>query len=146
MKIHPPLIASAWLLITAGVSQATPGLPRVPGAFRPLAALPFAGGGLLGLWALWTFRRHRTTYEPFETPAALVVAGPYRFTRNPMYVGLALVLTGIALASRRLPLLLAPLGFVVTINATQIPREEALLAHLFGPTYADYRRRVPRWL
>jgi len=96
----------------------------------------------------FAFRRARTTVNPLRPDAAseLVTSGPYRITRNPMYVGHALVLTGWTIV------LAHPLGFVVVpafvlwIDRLQIPPEEAALAALFPDAFADYTQRVRRWL
>jgi protein-S-isoprenylcysteine O-methyltransferase Ste14 len=96
--------------------------------------------------ALGIFRKRSTTTIPFETPTSLVTSGPYRFTRNPMYVGLTLVYLGVA-GTRAdiwpvivLPVMLAYVNFIV------LPVEERHLQNAFGDAYADYGARVRRWL
>ena len=94
------------------------------------------------------FLRHRTTVDPVRVERAqhLVVDGPNRLTRNPMYLGLAGVLLSHAIA-RRSPSAVIPLiGFVWLIDRYQIPAEEAALAARFGQDYLDYKEAVPRWL
>jgi len=96
--------------------------------------------------ALGIFRKRSTTTIPFETPTSLVTSGPYRFTRNPMYVGLTLVYLGVAGTRAEiwpvivLPVMLAYVNFIV------IPVEERHLRDAFGDEYADYGARVRRWL
>lgn len=96
--------------------------------------------------ALGIFRKTKTTTVPHETPSTLVTSGPYRFTRNPMYVGLTLVYLGVAGARLEiwpailLPVLLAYINFVV------IPVEEQNLRGVFGDAYQQYGARVGRWL
>jgi protein-S-isoprenylcysteine O-methyltransferase Ste14 len=96
--------------------------------------------------ALGIFRKRSTTTIPFETPTSLVTSGPYRFTRNPMYVGLTLVYLGVAGTRAEiwpvivLPVMLAYVNFIV------IPVEERHLQNAFGDAYADYGARVRRWL
>ena len=148
MHIHPPIIAEACLLAAFGLHALLPGA-RFP---FPFDGHQVIGGGvivtglLLSSLGIRHFRRHQTTVEPFGTPTALVATGPYRFTRNPMYLGIVTTLLGIALVVATVPFLLAPLAFFVIINATQIPREEAKLTALFGDAYTNYRQRVGRWL
>ncbi len=94
------------------------------------------------------FLRHRTTVDPVRVERAqhLVVDGPNRLTRNPMYLGLAGALLSHAIA-RRSPSAVIPLiGFVWLIDRYQIPAEEAALAARFGQDYLDYKEAVPRWL
>ena len=98
------------------------------------------------LSALTLFARRRTTLAPHHRSAALVTTGVYRWTRNPMYLGLTLVYVGVsALMWAFWPLLFLPLP-VIAMNASVIPMEERLLAEVFGATYATYKTRVRRWI
>jgi protein-S-isoprenylcysteine O-methyltransferase Ste14 len=106
----------------------------------------FALGAVIAAWGLVTFYRARTTTVPGETSNQLVTWGPYRFTRNPMYVGLTLAYLGEAGMLRQTwPLALLPL-VLAYLNWTVIPVEEAKLSEAFGEEYATYQRRVRRWL
>jgi protein-S-isoprenylcysteine O-methyltransferase Ste14 len=92
------------------------------------------------------FIRSRTTVIPHHRSSALVTQGAYRWTRNPMYVGLTFVYIGIAALSAAVwPLLLLPLPLLV-IDRWVIPREERQLEEVFGSDYTTYRQRVRRWL
>jgi protein-S-isoprenylcysteine O-methyltransferase Ste14 len=104
-----------------------------------------AGFALVG-WAFATFRRARTAIIPHHPASQLVRGGPYRYTRNPMYVSLTLVYFGLALIfDKTWPLGLLPL-VVIALRRLVIAREEAYLARTFGDAYAEYRREVRRWL
>jgi protein-S-isoprenylcysteine O-methyltransferase Ste14 len=105
-----------------------------------------AAGLSLGLLALLHFRQRRTTFVPHGEPTALVMAGPYMWTRNPMYLGLFTLLLGFALYSGGLPLFLAPAAFSLILDRAHIPYEEARLSKLFGEAYNEYQKRVARWL
>jgi protein-S-isoprenylcysteine O-methyltransferase Ste14 len=148
VRVPPPIVAAACLLGAAALHFLVP-VARFP---FPFPGHQVIGGGIIVCGLLLSsigirhFRRHYTTVEPFGTPTALVTTGPYRFTRNPMYLGIVLTLSGIALTVATLPFLLAPLAFFLIINATQIPREEATLTGIFGDEYTRYRQRVRRWL
>jgi len=103
-------------------------------------------GLLLGLTALGLFRREGTKPEPWKPSSALVTGGVFRFTRNPMYLGMLLLYAGGALMAGG-PLTLGPLILVFLIlNFYVIGREEAYLERRFGEAYAAYRERVRRWL
>lgn len=147
-KIPPPVIAllcagSAWLL-----ARATPGLTQD----WPLRLWVTAGlvgiGLLLDMWGLLAFRRAGTTLNPLapERSSAVVQAGPYRFTRNPMYLGMACVLLGACAWLANPFTLLAVVAFVAYITRFQILPEERVLLGKFGAPYADYLRAVRRWL
>ena len=96
--------------------------------------------------ALGIFKRASTTTVPFEKPSTLVTSGPYRFSRNPMYVALTLVYLGVAGTRNEIwPLLLLPL-VLVYVNFLVIPFEERRLDDVFGKAYQAYGARVRRWL
>ena len=141
----PPAV----LLAMAGLTQhvMTRGREVTPSSMA--VAAPVAGGSLCLLaGSAGNFLRHRTTVDPVRVERAqhLVVDGPNRLTRNPMYLGLAGVLLSHAIA-RRSPSAVIPLiGFVWLIDRYQIPAEEAALAARFGQDYLDYKEAVPRWL
>ena len=106
----------------------------------------FSIGALIAGWGLYTFRKARTTTVPGRVSAALVTGGPYRFSRNPMYVGLVIAYVGEATLLRQLwPLILLPL-VVGYVNWTVIPLEQRKLTEVFGDEYTRYRKRVRRWL
>ena len=100
----------------------------------------------LGGWAVWTFRRAGTTPHPHGEVTAFVVAGPFRFSRNPMYVTNVLFQIGVALLlNNGWILLLAPVTWLV-LDRVVIAGEERYLADKYGPEFDAYRRRVRRWL
>lgn len=92
------------------------------------------------------FRRARTSILPNQPATTIVASGPYRWSRNPMYVAMTLLSAGVALVFNALwPLLFVPLAVIVTDRYT-IAREEQYLERAFGDVYRDYKRRVRRWL
>ena len=101
---------------------------------------------LLDTRAMLRFRRHRTPVNPARRAEALVTDGSYRFTRNPMYVGMACAYAGAALAAGALWSLALLPGVLLLIDRAIIPREERHLAERFAEDYDRYRRRVRRWL
>lgn len=146
MRVKPPIVALLCLVVAIGVHWLTPSLRfAFPG--QQVVGVGVALAGLATVvFAFRQFATRETTVEPFGTPTALVTSGPYRFTRNPMYLSMLLILIGIAVFVGSVPLLLAPAAFFAIINASQIPSEERRLLGLFGDEYANYRRRVRRWL
>jgi protein-S-isoprenylcysteine O-methyltransferase Ste14 len=105
-----------------------------------------AAGFGTAAWGIATLMRLRTTFFPDREASRLVVTGPYRYSRNPMYVGMTSVYSGVALITNSAwALLLLP--FVLIFVATRvIGREERYLKRTFGEAYAEYCRRVRRWL
>jgi protein-S-isoprenylcysteine O-methyltransferase Ste14 len=104
-------------------------------------------GGALAVWCIVTFAfAGKGTPAPFDPPRKLVVAGPYRFVRNPMYLGAALALGGAAVVYRSPPLLGYVALFLLAAHLFVVGYEEPKLARLFGEQYGAYRARVRRWL
>jgi protein-S-isoprenylcysteine O-methyltransferase Ste14 len=109
-------------------------------------AVVFAVGAVIAGWGLILFHRARTTTTPGKASDALVTRGPYRFTRNPMYVGLIVAYVGeMGLLVQIAPII--PLLLVIAyVNWIVIPVEENQLRGLFGGDYVQFCNRVPRWL
>lgn len=105
------------------------------------------GGAALGLACIAVFvTRGGGTQAPFDAPRAFVPSGPYRFVRNPMYIGGAGVLAGSAFALQSPAILAFSAVTLVGAHTFVLLYEEPHLQRLFGPTYADYRARVHRWI
>ena len=97
-------------------------------------------------WSLWLFGRHQTGLLPGQATNAMIEEGPYRLSRNPLYVGLLALYLGLALLARTFwGLVLLPVAVLLVLRGAIVP-EERFLHERFGATYDDYRRRVRRWL
>src|SRR5512144_1963911 len=106
----------------------------------------FLAGAIVAGWAWFIFRRAGTTRVPGELSTRLVTSGPYRMSRNPMYVGLAIAYLGEATLLRQFwPVLLLPL-VITYLNWMVIPLEEQRLRDVFDSEYDRYRARVRRWV
>ena len=147
VKLPPPIWAVVYVLICAAVSWLL-GWPRLPG-------LPVAWLGIALVAVAWVppvsalilFRRAGTEVNPMSpTNRALVTGGPYRFTRNPMYLGLVILTLGIALWMGAWPMFIAPVATFATANWVHIPFEEAKMRRQFGTEYDSYVARVRRWI
>jgi len=142
----PPLIFVAGLVVGFGLEALLPGVD-LP------ALIEWGLGGLLvvaGLGLLLSFNtsfsRRGTAVEPWKPTTAIVTTGPYRFTRNPAYLGMALTYVGIAVMSSAVWVLL-PLPIVLAvIDRGVIAREERYLDRKFGEEYLGYKRGVRRWI
>ena len=146
LRFPPPLIY-LWCLglgIGAELIEPTPNPPtwlRILGAVVGLAAM-----FTLDTTAMTRFARARTPVNPMQAPRTIVTDGPYRFTRNPMYLGMAILYTGIALTAGLLwALALLPV-VVLAVDRIVIAREERYLAARFGDEYERYLARVRRWI
>jgi protein-S-isoprenylcysteine O-methyltransferase Ste14 len=117
------------------------------GVMLPISGALIAVGAGCYLWSVWNFAlRGRGTPLPFDAPKRLVIQGPYRYTRNPMYLGVFVALSGWLLLFQSLVHALYLLAIVVAVNLYVIGYEEPHLRQVFGSEYAEYMARVPRWL
>ncbi len=149
MTKHPFLVPPpVWLIAAGGVQHAVAGRRRPTRASKVLAAALAAAAGGLACSAILTFLRAGTTIDPEHPQRAsvLVTEGPFRYTRNPMYVALTGVLLAHAMLRRSLLAIAPVIGFVAVIDLVQIPAEERALRARFGRRYDRYRRETPRWM
>ena len=123
-------------------------LPFVPASVRAawVGVAIFALAFALGVWAIVTIRKAGTQVETYKPTTAIVANGPYRFTRNPIYLGMMLGLFGLAIALDSLWLLAMLVPFYLVIRYGVVAREEAYLERKFGDVYLGYKSRVRRWL
>ena len=145
-RLIPPVYFLGALVLALVLHMAVPLSQLFPSPWRWFGVAPVACGGVLILIAGWSFNRHNTTVKPFADSTALVTTGVFRITRNPMYLGLSLILIGVVWllgsATPWLPALLFP----VLLDRLFIVPEEHKLDKIFGTQYREYRQRVRRWL
>ncbi|MEQ1679634.1 MAG: isoprenylcysteine carboxylmethyltransferase family protein [Nitrospira sp.] len=145
MVVQPPIVTllvvlSAWLTHSFF------------GPWQTILRAPVVGGVLVALgfsfmmWARILFTSRQTTLFVGRPSTQLVCDGPFRWSRNPMYVGVLVSLVGLALWGGTWPLYLAVPVTVLILNSVHIPREERLLREVFGEQYLTYRKEVRRWL
>ena len=148
LKVPPVAVTLLFVGLIWLVARSLPG-PTCTGAACTVLAGGLAGlGGAIALAGVWQFRRARTTVHPLrpETASTLVTTGVYRFTRNPMYLGLLLALFGWAILLGQPAALLLAAGYVPVMNRLQIGPEENALRTRFGAAFNAYQSRVRRWL
>jgi protein-S-isoprenylcysteine O-methyltransferase Ste14 len=103
-------------------------------------------GLVLAFWSRSLFLKNATTLQPSEEPTSLVTTGPFRLTRNPIYLGMASILFGVAILFGTLVTLAFPVIFVMLIEFFIIPGEEQTLEKIFGEPYREYKKSVRRWI
>lgn len=120
---------------------------RAVAQHRPTGAALIVMGIAISVWAALTFRRQRAEIMPSsDTHSALVTAGPFRFSRNPMYLGALVVGVGAALLAGTWLMWLVPVLLFMLQNFAIIPFEERSMERTFGDAYRAYRTRVRRWI
>ena len=103
-------------------------------------------GIILNIWAWALFIKNKTTQNPYKTPNKFVVKGIYKITRNPMYLGMLMILFGIAVFLGSLITFIFPIIFFIIINWLFIPIEENNMKQKFGNRYLEYKNKVRRWI
>jgi protein-S-isoprenylcysteine O-methyltransferase Ste14 len=147
VRFPPPLVFLGALLAGIGLQFAKPLAAPVGWIARAAVATPLiVVGPALAIWARGGFKRIGRTPQPWLPSSALIVEGPYRFTRNPMYVGMTALLLGLAAAlDNGWLLVLAPIALVI-VHVIAVRPEERYLEETFGESYVELKRRVRRYL
>jgi protein-S-isoprenylcysteine O-methyltransferase Ste14 len=147
-RVPPPVILLIAAALMYVVKRLTPGVAVPAWLHLPLTGLLIMCGIAISVAGVLEFRRSRTTVNPLHPDKAtvLVTEGIFRFTRNPMYLGMLLVLCGWALYLASPLSLLGPVVFVAYMNRFQVIPEERAMREKFGDQYAGYLLRVRRWL
>jgi len=144
--IYPPIWLVFGLLAVFFLAQFMPGPVFLSEIAQGVGSIIIVLGLLLLLLAGNLFKRAETDMIPFKNVSALVTTGIYRYTRNPMYLGMAAILLGCAITvGATTSLLVAPV-FMAIIEIRFIRFEEAMLDELFPGEFAQYRTKVRRWL
>jgi protein-S-isoprenylcysteine O-methyltransferase Ste14 len=145
-RFYPPVYFLFALIAILGLHYLFPVSQWLDWPWRAIGIVIIASALALGLVASGEFRRRETTITPFEQSSQLITEGPYRFTRNPLYLSMTLILLGLALALGTLsPLIVIPI-FIWWITTRFIALEEHHLEEQFGSIYAVYKSQVRRWL
>ncbi len=142
----PPLIYAIPLLLGLLLKRRIP-VPFLPRGVARVLGLPLLGGGMLLIgWFFRTMRRAETPIDPREPVSRIVTGGPFRYTRNPAYLGMAMIFAGVSCLANALPaILLLPVALLI-IQRGVIEREERYLEREFGEEYLRFKARVRRWI
>ena len=144
--IVPPVYLLLFILGQVAIDRFWPLAQLFDGPQRYAGLIPIAIGIFFVGWAARAFARADTAIRPMEESSTLVTHGLYRYTRNPMYLGMLLVLMGDCLLLGSLsPWILIP-GFILLIRQLFIIQEEAMMERTFGEQYRSYRAGVRRWI
>jgi protein-S-isoprenylcysteine O-methyltransferase Ste14 len=145
--VRPPVAWALAILAGLGLDWIYP-LPFIPASVPAawIGAAIFVLGFGLAISAIATIRKAGSNVETVKPTTTVIAGGPYRFTRNPIYIGMFLGMIGLAVGFDSLWLLAALVPFALTIRYGVVAREEAYLERKFGTAYLDYKSRVRRWL
>lgn len=146
MMIKPPHIAFSVLFLALLLDYMFPQFRFIFGGYKLIGVLIFVLGLSMTFTSFYLFRKNRTPILPGQKPTFMVISGTYKFTRNPMYLGVTTALAGVAVYIGNLLAFISPIIFFMATNFFYVPREEKLMEQLFGKKYLDYKKKVGRWL
>jgi protein-S-isoprenylcysteine O-methyltransferase Ste14 len=146
--LYSAAFIALWMWVAASVRVLDPRIPfSIPSWLAPLGSAMACLGGLIAALCIASFvTRGRGTPAPFDPPRAFVASGPYRFVRNPMYIGAASALVGGGLALSSPAIFLLGFAFLALMHLVVVLHEEPSLTDKFGDSYRSYRETVHRWL
>ncbi|MDE2516029.1 MAG: isoprenylcysteine carboxylmethyltransferase family protein [Rhodospirillales bacterium] len=142
----PPMLYGAAILLAILAERLIPLAIALPWAVRAAGGALTLLGVACDLWAVATLHGARTTILPHRAATRLITHGPFRFTRNPIYVGNTIAMIGLGVAFAAPWVIVFGLVAAILVDRLAIRREEAHLAARFGAVWAQYCRRTPRWL
>ena len=106
----------------------------------------FVIGTVLNIWTDQLFKKVNTTVKPFEKPSTLILKGPFKISRNPMYLGMALLLVGAGFILGSITSFIGTILFIIAMEVYFIPTEEKFMFEQFGEEFEAYKKKVRRWL
>jgi protein-S-isoprenylcysteine O-methyltransferase Ste14 len=153
-RLQPPRATGLTRFISAVLLIGLPVAARLVAPRPVLIPTPYNFAGVivllagcgLAIWAWRLFQERGTTLQLNEASSALITTGPFRFSRNPMYLGALIAVFGLCICLGATSSFVFPVIYAVAIDRFMILPEERLMARQFGAAYFDYRRRVRRWL
>ena len=145
-RVLPPMIAVVSIIAMIVLHVVVPIATVVPAPFSYGGAFLLATGATMIAWSRRAFQAAGTPIKPFSESTALIRHGLYRWSRNPMYVGAVLLLTGVAILLGSVAPLIVVIAFFALLQEGFVRPEERLLEETFGEPYRAYRRSVRRWL
>ena len=145
LRLYPPIWFLLFSIIAFLVHWLWPLSFDLPIPLKMISIAIMVSGVVLAAWARATFRSYDTSANPFAEADCLVTTGPYRYSRNPMYMGMLLVLIGLGFWLQSLTALMVMPLFVYVINHCHIVPEEQRLMKRFGKSFNDYCATTRRW-
>ena len=145
-KIKPPTYLLIGIFLIVILHFTLPITTLIPVPWTLLGVIPVILGIVINVNADQIFHDAKTAVCPFEVSSSLVIYGPYRFTRNPMYLGFTLVLFGVSILAGSLTPFVIVIAFALLMDRMFIQMEEQKLASTFGVQWEEYKSHTRRWL
>jgi protein-S-isoprenylcysteine O-methyltransferase Ste14 len=145
-KILPPTVFFVFIGITVVVHLIFSIWKIIPRPYHYFGFFLMLLGTTLNLWADRIYKIEKTAISPYDRPSRLIESGPFRVSRNPMYLGMFMMVLGLAVFLRTGITLVVPLLFAVILDRVYIRHEESVMEKEFPAGFRNYRSRVRRWL
>lgn len=145
-NLEPPIYFLIYLLLTIGLHFILPIVQLIHTPYKYCGILLMGIGIWVNIWADGLFKKKNTTVKPFRKSSALILEGPFHFSRHPMYLGMVIALLGVSIILGSLITFLMPIAFFITMQIAFITHEEKAMEVTFGQEYLDYKNRVRCWL
>jgi protein-S-isoprenylcysteine O-methyltransferase Ste14 len=146
IKITPDIYFGSLMGISILFHSIFPILKIISYPYSLIGIVLIITGILIAFIANSILLKKRTSIIPFEAPSVLITSGPFKFSRNPIYLGMAITLFGVETFLGSLSPFIFPVLFILYINKSVIPIEQKNLEKLFPEEYLDYKTKVSRWL
>lgn len=145
-KILPPTYFYLLLILSIIFHFLLPLVVIIKPPLSYLGIIPIILGIHLNIWTDKLFKTKKTTVKPYEKPSQLITEGPFKISRHPMYLGMLLILLGIAIILGSIITFIFPILFILFMEILFIPFEEKNLKEIYKRNYINYRKRVRRWV
>ncbi|MGB5530922.1 MAG: isoprenylcysteine carboxylmethyltransferase family protein [Ignavibacteriaceae bacterium] len=145
-KILPPTHFYIYLIISILLHYSLPLIQVFNYPFYLVGFLFFIIGTVLNIWADQLLKKQKTTVKPNEKPTVLIETGAFKISRNPMYLGMALILFGAGFILGSITSFIGSIIFVAAMEIAFIPQEEKNLREQFGEEFEKYKKKVRRWI
>jgi protein-S-isoprenylcysteine O-methyltransferase Ste14 len=146
LKYRPPRIAAFLMVFSAAIWNFSPAQTILYIPHKLIGSICIISGFTIMMWAWFQFQKVKTAVCPTAKTTAIVINGAYRICRNPMYLGMLFMLTGIAFFMGEVQAVFAPVAFFIIMDKVFIPYEEEKLLKGYENHYAEYMKRTRRWL
>jgi protein-S-isoprenylcysteine O-methyltransferase Ste14 len=145
-KTMPPTYFFTLLILSVVLHFAFPVVKLIYPPYTYSGFVLIAIGAILNIWADSQLKSHKTTVRPDERPTRLITSGAFGISRNPQYLGFTAILLGVVILHGTLSMFIFPVAFVILMEVLFIPMEDKNLERAFSNRYAEYKRKVRRWI
>lgn len=146
VKIEPPAFLFIMIVIAVILHFVLPVYKIIQGPLRLSGIILIIIGVWLNIWADNIFKRIKTTVKPYEKPSSLTVEGPFKFSRNPMYLGMLIILLGLVVILGSATPFIVSIAFYAIVMIFYIPFEEKSMEETFPNKFPEYKKKVRRWI